>query len=254
MSTEVFDVSELLADFSPAERAAALYLVALGPDEEVTAIDLAKAQHLDLARGSGRTAALIQALLHERQLTEIAAANSTSVPDLLDVLAVELSRAPRTTGSSDLAQHERDILESAGIDLGGPAEFVRAEITTAAQYAAMLHDALTVDQAAERLRVSAGRVRQRLSDRTLYGIQSGGRRAWRLPVWQFTRDGAVPGIAAVLPSVPPQLHPVTVTEFMRATTTDLSVGGHAVSPIQWLLSGHDPSVVAELITSIPAAP
>ncbi|HEX5533523.1 MAG TPA: hypothetical protein VFX33_07260 [Actinomycetales bacterium] len=254
MSTKVFDVSELFADLSPAEHAAALYLVALSPDEDVEDIDLTKAQHLQLATGGGKTEALLQALRHEHQLTEIAVANSTTVSDLLEVLAVELSRAPRTTGAGDLSQHERDILESAGVDLDGPDDFGRPEITTAAQYAALLHDALTVDQAAERLQVSPGRVRQRLSDRTLYGIQSGGRRTWRMPSWQFTQDGAVPGIDTVLRSLPPQLHPVTVTEFMHATTTDLSVVGHAVSPLQWLLSGHDPSVVADLATSIPAAP
>ncbi len=91
------------------------------------------------------------------------------------------------------------------------------------------------------------RVRQRLRNRSLYGLKTGGE--WRLPAFQFTRAGLVPGIDRVFPRLPKSLSPVAVHRWFHTPSPDLEETeeqGRALTPLQWLLAGNDPDVVAQL--------
>ncbi|MGH3089853.1 MAG: DNA-binding protein [Rubrobacteraceae bacterium] len=119
---------------------------------------------------------------------------------------------------------------------------------TASRYGAMMASALTVDEAAALLAVTAGRVRQRLTDGTLYGIEvAGGER--RLPRFQFSEEGEVPGVGKVLRGLDPGLHPVSVENFFINPGPDLYLDegeDEPVSPRDWLLSGGGPEAVIPL--------
>jgi excisionase family DNA binding protein len=115
----------------------------------------------------------------------------------------------------------------------------------AIEYAVLRLTALTTKEAAERLGVNDSRVRQRLGNRELYGIKAGDE--WRLPLFQFVHDGLVPNIDKVLPRLDASLSPVSVFRWFVTENPDLFVPeGKRLSPLQWLVSGHDPDVPAEL--------
>jgi hypothetical protein len=107
-----------------------------------------------------------------------------------------------------------------------------------------------VAQAAGHLGVAESRVRQRLGERTLYGIKRPG--GWRLPRFQFTtrvtERGTVPGIERVLPRLAPDLHPLEVVGWLTTPNPDLTVGEEErpVSPLDWLTAGLSPAAVADL--------
>ena len=118
---------------------------------------------------------------------------------------------------------------------------------TAAKYAAIIAAALTTKEAANLLGVSEGRVRQRLQNRTLYGMKSG--RANRLPAFQFEGGREVRGIGEVLRSLDRSVHPVALLGWFTLPNPDLYLDveeERAVSPREWLLSGGDPGVLVPL--------
>ena len=110
-------------------------------------------------------------------------------------------------------------------------------IASQAQYMALLEESLSAAEAAKVLRVDVSRVRQRLRDRTLFGIEHEG--SWRLPRFQFVGRHAIPGLARVLEALPPDLFPLDVVDWFLLPDADLQLDSDAtaLSPRQWLLSG-----------------
>ncbi|MEJ7647696.1 MAG: hypothetical protein WKF57_01415 [Nakamurella sp.] len=70
--------------------------------------------------------------------------------------------------------------------------------------------------------------------------------AHRLPSFQFTDDGELPGWSKVAPHVAPSWHPVAVERFFTSTHVDLVLDDRNVSPREWLLAGGPPESVAAL--------
>lgn len=147
---------------------------------------------------------------------------------------------------SALGAQEVVALEEAGLSferraVGAESPLVR----TAAEYAALIGAALSVPQAAERLAVEPSRVRQRLAERTLYGVKQ--KAGWRLPLFQFTDHGTVPNVEVVAPRLF-GLHPVAVARWFTAPHVDLVVGENdqRISPRAWLETGRDPGRVVAL--------
>lgn len=140
---------------------------------------------------------------------------------------------------------QRTALESVGLDLSPlrPGERdVRAR--TVALQAVLRDTALTVAGAAERVGVDASRIRHRLSAGQLIGWKDHG--GWRLPVWQFTDDDVLPGLATVLADVPVDQPALVVAAFM--TTPQTALGDPPVTPRDWLLAGGSPERVASLMS------
>lgn len=178
-------------------------------------------------------------------------------PTELDALVVEavetLPRFLRSEPRSELTAAEAEALERVGFDVRGvPAGAPDAIAQAAAETAALLGDSLDSSQVAERLGVHASRVRQRLVERTLHGIRS--RDRWRIPAWQFEGGELLPGLADVLPHLPPSMHPLGVHAWFAEAKPDLPVpdeleerlGERRLSPREWLLLGLPVEDVARL--------
>lgn len=113
-------------------------------------------------------------------------------------------------------------------------------------YMALLETSFTTAQAAKHLKVDISRVRQRLRERSLYGMEY--ERELRLPRFQFERGRALPGLAQVLAALPAALNPLDVAEWFLSPHPDLEVpdGEEGVSPREWLLAGRPVDAVTAL--------
>ena len=109
---------------------------------------------------------------------------------------------------------------------------------------ALLDTIFSTSQAARFLKVDPSRIRQRLRERSLYGIEYDGER--RLPRFQFERRKVVPGLLEVLAELPAQMSPLDVAEWFLSPNPDLEIGDRDISPRQWLLSGRAVAAVVAL--------
>jgi hypothetical protein len=167
--------------------------------------------------------------------------------------ALEASTGMADDPVTTLTPAETKALAGGGADLRPRGETEpppRAE--AAASYGALLAESFSVAQVSSQLGIDASRVRHRLAERSLYGIRLKG--SWRLPAFQFTDDGVVPGLDVVLPTLPDDLHPVAVRRWLTTPVSDLSISGRrgaaGVSPLEWLSGGGDPHPVAALATDL----
>lgn len=153
-----------------------------------------------------------------------------------------------TDPAGELSPREAAMLEEGGLDLSPPTAGEPDSLArTAARYAAMLATALTTREAAGLLGTGESRVRQRLKDKTLYGVKAG--RENRLPAFQFEGGKEVPSMGEVLRHVDRSLHPVALSNWFTLPNPDLHLDEEeerAVSPREWLLSGGAPGVLVPL--------
>lgn len=119
-----------------------------------------------------------------------------------------------------------------------------------AQYMALLEESLSAAEAAKLLRVDVTRVRQRLRERSLYGLEYEG--AWRLPRFQFERRLVIPGLVQVLKALPPDLFPLDVVDWFLLSEPDLQLESDPapLSPRAWLLSGRPIDAVAKVASDL----
>lgn len=159
------------------------------------------------------------------------------------VIAV-LEKATTDPQPSDVASAEQTALAAAGIHLTDSTPETASTVLAGAAASQRLYDsALTVEQAAQMLGVTAGRVRQRISAGVLAVVRRP--EGYLLPVWQFYDGKVVPHLNQVL-AVAGDVHPLTLQGFMTEPNPDLEVNGQIVSPRGWLISGGNPEQVAEL--------
>lgn len=115
-----------------------------------------------------------------------------------------------------------------------------------------LAGALDVAETAQLLGVDPTRVRQRLRERTLYGLRVDGR-AWRLPRFQFDDAGhEIPHLGEVLRALPPDLHPRSVEGFLFVPKPELSADGKPTGPRDWLSTGGPADPVLALASALTA--
>jgi hypothetical protein len=166
------------------------------------------------------------------------------------LLENEPLRARSSEGTSAphaLSAAEIDALQSVGLSTERWRRGARTDplAQSIADYMALLDTSLTTTQAAKYLKVDPSRIRQRLRDRSLYGIAYDGEK--RLPRFQFERRKVIPGLADVLAELPAQLSPLDVAEWFLSPNPDLEIEDRSapISPREWLLSGRPvESVVA----------
>lgn len=169
-----------------------------------------------------------------------------ALADAIEASIQEAGVPPYPDPSEHLTSEELDLLAKGGFEEGDRVIGIRDPIILGAiDFAVLRLTALDTKAAATRLKVNDSRIRQRLSHRELYGIKVGD--GWRLPVFQFVHDGLVPNIERVIPKLDPSLSPVAVFRWFTLSNPDLALpDGTKLSPLQWLVSGHDPEVAAEL--------
>ena len=150
-------------------------------------------------------------------------------------------------GQEGLTSEEVGAARSGGLD-PQPPRGARADplVQSVVAYASLIHTGLTTRQTAARLGVSDARVRQRLQARTLLAVREG--LSWKLPVFQFTKRGELPGWGEVCLSLPSAASPVGVERWLRLPHPDLVTGENEtpISPRGWLLAGRPPAAVAAL--------
>ena len=208
---------------------------------------------IDEAAGSSRWAEAVRnAIVHEVQLSQLVAraAPGLAVDGLIRLLndafaVVEVKSALPEAHFSDaeLAELGRDgLLTTPSPTAPGAAG------RTAAEFTAMITHSLSVPEAADLLGVDESRIRQRLTDRTLYGFKVG--RTWRLPRFQFTDHSQVPGLDQVLPHLPSGLHPIAVQRWLTEPSPDLELDQEVVSPIEWLAATGDVTKVVDIARDV----
>jgi hypothetical protein len=153
--------------------------------------------------------------------------------------------APHRDPGGYFTQDQRDALREVGFDLSAMRDDEPDGRARAVAEQAVLHDsALTVAEAARTIGVDNSRVRHRLLARRLTGWKDRG--GWRLPAWQFTERGVLPGLEQVLAALPIDQPALVVAAFMTTPQEDLMARSRAISPSEWLLAGGDPQRVARL--------
>lgn len=163
---------------------------------------------------------------------------------LVDALPAGPDPSPGTQPAAGFTAHELHALESVGADITPMPLLQRPSLRTSLRYRQLLDTALSTAEAAVRLHVDDSRVRQRLSARTLLSHRVG--TAHRLPKFQFTDDGELPGWSKVAPLVASSWHPVAIERFFTSPHVDLVLDDEQVSPREWLLAGGAPDIVAAL--------
>jgi len=153
-----------------------------------------------------------------------------------------------SSAAQALTAGEIDALESVGLSTAAWAGGVKQDplMHSIADYMALIETSLTTTQAAGYLKVDVSRVRQRLRERSLFGIEYDGER--RLPRFQFERKQVLPGLREVIGALPEHLNPLDVVEWFLSPSPDLEVTGQEtpLSPRDWLLRGEPVTTVVAL--------
>ncbi|MDH6284621.1 DNA-binding protein [Prescottella agglutinans] len=177
---------------------------------------------------------------------EAAAANAlgTSTVDRRLLVPILHALKDATHPPSELSAHDAALLDVAGLP-DSPMAVATAVADRQARMQELVDTALTVDEAAERLGVSTSRVRQRAGDRSLWSIK----RAHRLllPAIQFTGNGLVPGLDAVLAALPEDAHPLSVLGLLTTPQPDLRLEKVEVPIIEWLTAGGETRQVLDVV-------
>lgn len=156
--------------------------------------------------------------------------------------------APASEPAAVLSKAELEALEETGLSTKSwVGDVAQDPLTkTIVDYMALIETSLSTAQAATMLNVDVSRIRQRIRNRSLVGVEYEGE--WRLPRFQFERKKALPGLAEVLAALPPELNPLDVATWFLESNIDLETDAAAtpMSPRAWLLHGGLPSTVAQL--------
>ncbi len=153
-----------------------------------------------------------------------------------------------TCASDALTVGEVDALDSVGLSTAPRAasRMLDPLMRSVADYMALLETSLTTADAARYLKVDVSRVRQRLRERSLYGMEYDGER--RLPRFQFERKQVLPGLREVISALPEGLNPLDVAEWFLSPNPDLELEKQdaPTSPRDWLLKGESVAAVVKL--------
>jgi hypothetical protein len=145
-----------------------------------------------------------------------------------------------------LTAGEADALQSVGLSTAKWTGAAASDplMRSIGDYMALLETSLTTAEAARYLKVDVSRIRQRLRERSLFGIDYDGER--RLPRFQFERKQVLPGLREVISALPEGQNPLDVAEWFLTPNPDLEFENGALSPRDWLLKGESVDVVVQL--------
>ncbi len=134
---------------------------------------------------------------------------------------------------------EQEVLKDAGFTLerkAGPDPLAE----TAVKYAAIVKRSLSSKAVSKKLGLADSRVRQMISDRSLYSFLIDHNRY--IPDFQFVDNKLVPNLARVNRSLSTSMHPVAVYNWYHLPHVDLFVNDdidQTVSPLEWLKAGEN---------------
>jgi hypothetical protein len=164
------------------------------------------------------------------------------------LLVNEPLRGDAGNATHTLSAAELKALQAVGLSVspwkvGAKQDPLKHSIT---DYMALLETSYSTSEAARHLKVDASRIRQRLREHSLFGIDYDGEK--RLPRFQFERAQVVPGIREMLASLPQGLNALDVAEWFLSPNPDLEIDAQEepLSPREWLLKGHPVEAVVKL--------
>lgn len=137
----------------------------------------------------------------------------------------------RRVAAPVLSAHDARILDEAGF-VADPVAAASARVDRDIRMQNLVHTSLSIPEAAERLAVTAARIRQLLSERKLWAFTSGRHRL--LPPAQFTSTAQVPHLDRIVPLLDGDIHPLSVQALLTAPQRSLIVDGEPVSVVAWL--------------------
>lgn len=199
-------------------------------EDDTAAVADALTQLIRAARTRSRDPKLVSALL--RAMAEFLQEQGADAA---------ISTSTNTSATSDSADQAKDgtIGRNTGMSMS-PALRARVQAVIAS---------LSDDEAARNLGIGTRQVRRRAVAGSLYFFRVGRRR--RFPCWQFVGERLVlPGLRSVGPAVPRYWPPEVVHAFMTTAHPILQGPGGSTSPVQWLVSGGEPAVVASVLSSV----
>jgi hypothetical protein len=172
----------------------------------------------------------------------------SSAEALLENRPLRATSSPPVQPGTALSRGELAALESVGLSTrpwptGQPDDPLSQSIV---DYMALIETSLTAADVARLLRVDVSRVRQRLRERSLFGVEYEGE--WRLPRFQFERSHVLPGLAEVVGSLPTEANALEIAEWFLSPNPDLEIEDREapLSPRAWLLRGMPPERLARL--------
>ena len=156
---------------------------------------------------------------------------------------------PHPAPAGYFTPEQRHALQDVGLDLSPQRADETDGRARAVAEQAVLHDsALTVGEAARTIGVDNSRVRHRLAAGRLMGWKDRG--GWRLPKWQFTDHGVLPGLEQVIAALPEDQPALVIAAFMTTPQEDLMARSQPITPADWLAAGGDPQRVARLASML----
>lgn len=154
-------------------------------------------------------------------------------------------------GEEGLTASEQEVARSGGLEPAAGAGLQEDPLLLGViAYSSLVQTGLTTLQAARKLKVSDARIRQRIQEGTLLALRTG--RSWKLPLFQFTPRGELPGWGEVAKGLPPEVSPVAVARWLLLPNPDLVAreGGTPMSPRAWLQEGRPARLVAVLAADL----
>jgi excisionase family DNA binding protein len=150
-----------------------------------------------------------------------------------------------------LTAPEEAVLSKGGVEPVSEEDLRVVDAQIASAYQQLRAGSLSVEEAARRLGVNTSRIRQRLAERSLYGLKDGS--AWLLPAFQFGSGGLVPGVGVVVKRLPVDIGALAVARWFSSPNPDLTTRDddeRALTPLEWLLGGNPPEAAAELAAAL----
>jgi hypothetical protein len=169
-----------------------------------------------------------------------------------EIVLEALRQMPTVITSDDptreLTEAERDALIRGGGIVGEPpADMPDPHAKTIAKFAALLATSYKVDEVATMLGVDPSRIRQRLKERSLYGVKT--TQGWRIPRFQFDGRQLIPNVDQVIAAMPADMDLIGFYNWFTLPDPDFWIDEVSVSPSKWLRSGGDPTHVVALAAS-----
>lgn len=182
----------------------------------------------------------------DRIQTALERLKSRATPEAVADLLEQTAEVTDNDAPDAFTEAQEEVLASAGMPPVEAVPLSRPSARSRFEHERIHSTAYTTTEVAEMLDVTAGRIRQHAANRTLLTVKTRGNA--RFPRFQFTADGDVlPGWETVAPHFPRDAHPLAVEAFLGHVSEELEIGDRLVSPSEWLSTGGEPSVVADLV-------
>lgn len=159
-----------------------------------------------------------------------------------EVLAHSIERLSKRgsfmTPPGALTISEVEFLDAFSGTTADPDGLFDAQLATAVAEVEQEGSALTTAEVAEVFGVTAGRVRQLLTEGRAYALPSSkGRGTTRLfPAWQFVDGKPIPHVGTVALALPESTHPLAVRAFFLNGRVETGAAEKPMTVAEWLLS------------------